>query len=133
MASISMATNSFPWSHALAPSGSIFRKCPRPSNDLRRLNASSICQRARYVSNTVSPEQVLGSVVNTNMYSADSSVSGFMICPYFLLSRVALSFAIRADSLFFFMAQILPLMFFPSRQMTTTSQSPIFEPLSVLR
>ena len=92
MDSISSATKSFPWSQALEPSVSIFLRCPKPSSDLRRLNTSSICHLARYVSSTTVAEQVRGSVVNTNIYSADSSVLGVIVCPFFLLSRAAFSF-----------------------------------------
>src|SRR5450759_4390116 len=52
-ASMRKATSSLPWSHALAPSLSVFLKWPNPMTDFNRLNAISICQRPRYISSAI--------------------------------------------------------------------------------
>ena len=48
IALVSNATTIFPYNHALALSGSIFGRCPRPNIDFNRLKANSTCHLIRY-------------------------------------------------------------------------------------
>src|SRR5208283_637310 len=130
-ASVKKATKSFPWSQALAPSMSIFRRCPSPIIDFKRLKASSTCHLPRYVSNTTVGLNLRCSVVKTNVYSAASRVSGFTF-PFLVLARRVLK---RAASLAFLLlrkAQTRPRIKDFSWS-THTSQSPSCVPLMVLK
>ncbi len=131
-ASMRKATSSLPWSHALAPSTSLFLKWPSPMIDFNRLNAISICQRPRYISRAVAALKARLSVVNTKVYPAASRVSGFTACPFLLFSWSALRRAFSVASLLFFKAHTLPARN-TSSYGTHTSHSPNSVFLSVLK
>ena len=130
-ASMRNATRSLPWSQALAPSKSVFLKCPNAMMDFKRLKTSSICHRPRYISNTVAGAKLRSNVVKTKVYAAASMVSALTLAPFLPFSCKTLSWAFSAASLLFFRAQSLPGIWAFSYG-TQTSQSPSRVLVSVL-
>jgi len=131
-ASVRKATRSLPWSQALAPVRSVFRRCPSPMMDFNRLKTISICQRPRYASKTLAGLNFRSRVVNTKIYPAASSVSGWTVVPLRLYSRRSFRRALSAASLLFFTAQTLPGIKAFSKGIQTF-QSPSFVFVSVLK
>ena len=80
--STSRATNSFPYSQALALCSSCLGRWPSSASDLKRLNTNSTCHRVQYYSCTSTAlNSVTGKVVNTITYLAHLRVSGCNCLP----------------------------------------------------